>query len=132
AELYARNNGIAFLPTIACSPELLTVGGYGPSVVTAYISSPTPGQVITENTPIIGTVQFTYDQAQFYKLEIIGGGFGDWTTIGATHSESVVNGQLEILPGPGLVSGNYRLRLVVVGTDGNFAQAPYEVPFVVP
>lgn len=132
AELYARNNGMAFLPTIACSPELLSVGGYGPSVVTAYVSSPTPGQVITENTPIIGTVQFTYDQAQFYKLEIIGGGFGDWTTIGATHSESVVNGQLEILPGPGLVSGNYRLRLVVVGNDGNFAQAPYEVPFVVP
>ncbi|MCC6615066.1 MAG: transglycosylase domain-containing protein [Anaerolineae bacterium] len=132
AELFARNNGIAFLPTIACSAELLTVGGYGPSIVTAYISSPTPGQVITDNTPIVGTVQFTYDQAQFYKLEIIGGGFSDWTTIGSTHSESVINGQLEMLPGPGLVSGNYRLRLVVVGTDGNFAQAPYEVPFVVP
>ncbi|MBE0690319.1 MAG: hypothetical protein IH587_09390, partial [Anaerolineae bacterium] len=130
--LYARNNGISFLPTIACSPELLSVGGYGPSLVTAYISSPMPGQVITENTPIVGTVQFTYDQAQFYKLEIIGGGFSDWTTIGATHGESVINGQLETLPGPGLISGNYRLRLVVVGNDGNFAQAPYEVPFVVP
>lgn len=133
AEIYARNNGLAFLPTIACSPELLTIGGFGAPVITAYISSPTSNQTITEVTPILGTVQFTYDQAQFYKLEIIGGGFGDWTTIGTTHSESIINGQLETLPGPpGLISGSYRLRLIVVGLDGNYVQAPYEVPFFVP
>ncbi|MDX2138049.1 MAG: transglycosylase domain-containing protein [Chloroflexota bacterium] len=133
AELYARNNGYAFLPTIACSSELLNLGGgWGAPVVTAVITSPTPNQIITDNTPIIGTVQFTYDQATFYKLEIIGGGFADWTTIGNTHGESVINGQLEVLPGPGLTSGNYRLRLVVVGLDGNYVQQPYEVPFIVP
>jgi hypothetical protein len=133
AELYARNNGYAFLPTIACSPELLSLGGgWGAPVVTAVIISPTPNQIITDNTPIIGTVQFSPSQATFYKLEIIGGGFADWTTIGNTHGESVINGQLEVLPGPGLTSGNYRLRLVVVGLDGNYVQQPYEVPFIVP
>lgn len=132
AETYARNNGIAFLPTIACTMELLNLGGFNAPSITAVISSPAAGQVIVDNTPIIGTVQFSSNQATFYKLEIIGGGFSDWTTIGSTHAESVVNGQLEILPGPGLTSGNYRLRLVVVGLDGNYVQAPYEVPFVVP
>jgi hypothetical protein len=134
AEIYARNNGLAFLPTIACSLDLLSLGGgYAAPSVTAFIASPSPNQVITEAIPIIGTAQFTYDQAQFFKLEIIGGGFADWTTIGTTHNQSVINGQLETLPGPpGLSSGTYRLRLIVVGLDGNYAQAPYEVPFIVP
>jgi penicillin-binding protein 1C len=134
AEIYARNNGYAFLPTIACSPDLLNLGGggFGAPVIQAFISSPVANQVITDNTPIIGTVQFNFDQAQFYKLEVIGGGFGDWTTIGSTHNSSVINGVLENLPGPGLPSGSYRLRLVVIGLDGNFVQQPFEVPFSVP
>ena len=135
AEIYARNNGFAFLPTIACSADLINIGsggGFGAPVVQAVITSPVPNQVITDNTPILGTVQFTFDQAQFYKLEIIGGGFGDWTTIGTTHNTSVINGVLETLPGPGLPSGSYQLRLVVVGLDGNYVQQPYVVPFVVP
>ena len=135
AEIYARNNGFAFLPTIPCSADLINIGsggGFGAPVVQAVITSPVPNQVITDNTPILGTVQFTFDQAQFYKLEIIGGGFGDWTTIGTTHNTSVINGVLETLPGPGLPSGSYQLRLVVVGLDGNYVQQPYVVPFVVP
>jgi penicillin-binding protein 1C len=134
AEIYARNNGLAFLPTIACSPDLINLGGggFGAPVIQAFISSPVANQVITDNTPILGTVQFTFDQAQFYKLEVIGGGFGDWTTIGSTHNNSVINGVLETLPGPGLPSGSYRLRLVVIGLDGNFVQQPFEVPFSVP
>ena len=133
AELFARQNNLAFLPTIACQPELLVGGGpgYGPAVVTAVITSPQPGAVLTGETPIIGTVQFTADQARFYKIDVIGGPFTDWVTIGTTHENSVVNGQLENLYVPGLAPGSYRMRLVLVDHSGGFLQAPYEIPFSV-
>lgn len=133
AEQYARNNGLAFLPTITCSPELLQGGGggFGPVVTTAVITSPQPGAVLSGETPILGTVQFSPDQASFYKIEVIGGPFGDWVTIGTTHSNSVVNGQLENLYVPGLAPGSYRMRLVIVDNSGGFLQTPYEVPFSV-
>jgi hypothetical protein len=134
AENYARNNGLAFLPTITCTPDLLqggSGGGYGPVVTTAIITSPSPGQVLTGETPVYGTVQFTADQGKFYKVEVIGGNLPDWTTIGTTHTNSVVNGQLENLYVPGLVAGSYRMRLVIVDNGGGFLQAPYEVPFTV-
>ncbi|RMF82945.1 MAG: hypothetical protein D6737_00095 [Chloroflexi bacterium] len=130
AEQYARNNGFAFLPNVACSPELLSAAAnVGPTVITAVITQPSPGQVLSDVIPIIGTVQFSPEQAQFYKLEIRGGQFGGWTTIGNIHSESVVNGQLETLFVPGLQPGDYELQLAVVGFDGNYVQQPYTVPF---
>ena len=130
AEKYAQSTGIAFLPTIACSLDLLNATG-GPTVLTAVITQPAQGQVITDGLPILGTVQFSPDQADYYKLEIIGEQFPGWTTIGTTHSDSVVNGQLEFLPGfPGLRPGNYQLRLAVVG-NGNYVQEPYTVGFTV-
>jgi len=132
AEQYARQNNLAFLPTIACSPELLVGGGnFGPAVVTAVITSPVPGQVLTGETPILGTVQFTADQVLFYKIEVVGGSFPDWVTIGTTHTDNVVNGQLENLYVPGMAPGNYTMRLVLVDRGGGFLQAPYEVPFSV-
>ncbi|MBL8117260.1 MAG: transglycosylase domain-containing protein [Anaerolineae bacterium] len=133
AEIYARNNGLSFLPTITCTPELMQggSGGYGPVVTTAVITSPQPGAVLSGETPILGTVQFTADQGKFYKVEVIGGGLPDWTTIGTTHTENVVNGQLENLYVPGLVPGSYRMRLVIVDNGGGFLQTPYEVPFTV-
>jgi hypothetical protein len=133
AERFARNANLAFLPTIQCDPSLLQGGvQYGPPVVTAVISSPQPGAVLTDETPIFGTVQFSADQALFYKVEVIGGPFADWITIGTTHNNSVSNGQLENLYVPGLGSGNFRMRLVLVDHGGGFLQAPYEVPFSVP
>jgi penicillin-binding protein 1C len=133
AENFARGANLAFLPTIQCDPSLLQGSPqYGAPVVTAVITSPPPGAVLTEETPIIGTVQFSPDQAMFYKVEVVGGPFPDWVTIGTTHTENVVNGQLENLYVPGLTSGNYRLRLVLVDNTGGFLQAPYEVPFSVP
>lgn len=132
AERYARNANLAFLPTIQCDPSLLQGGTqYGPPVVTAMITSPAPGAVLSSETPIMGTVQFSPDQAQFYKIEVIGGPFSDWVTIGTTHNQSVVNGQLENLYVPGLSSGNYRMRLVLVDHGGGFLQTPFEVPFSV-
>ena len=130
AEAYARSQGIAFLPTIACSPELLAGGG-SPVIVTAFISQPTPGQEVTENIPIIGTAQFGPGQAQYFKLEISGGQFGSsWVTMEDVRYDSVVNGQLGTLPASALAPGEYRLQLVVVGNDGNYVQPPYQVTFI--
>lgn len=132
AENFARQANIAFLPTIACTPELLTnVSTYGPTVVTTVITSPSPGQVLTDETPVMGTVQFSAEQALYYKVEVIGENITSWTTIGTTHHNSVVNGQLENLYVPGLVPGNYRMRLVLIDHTGGPLQAPYEVPFSV-
>jgi len=126
AEQYARSQGLAFLPTIACTPELLGAVGSSP-IVTAFISSPGPGQVLSGDIPIIGTVQFSPAQALFYKVEIIGGAWSGWTTIGSTHSAPVINGVLEYLGT--IPPGDYALQLVVVGHDGNYVQPPYQVSF---
>lgn len=129
AENYARGAGYAFLPTIACSPELIGAVG-GASIVTAFISSPAPGQMIpSADTQVIGTASFAPGQVAFYKVEIIGGPWGDWATIGSTHSDSVVNGVLEVIGA--LPSGQYAIQLVVVGNDGNYVQPPYRVDFSV-
>jgi len=129
AERWAQARNIAFLPTVGCSQDLLTATSSGPIVLTAVITQPVPGQTITEGIPILGTVQFSPEQADYYKLEIRGGQFGNWTTIGATHPDSVINGVLEFLPGfPGLQPGDYQVRLAVVG-NGNYVQDPYTVNF---
>lgn len=131
AERYSRNQGLAFLPTIDCTQELLQPPiQYGPTVVTAVITSPSPGQSISGAVPITGTVQFSADQVQFYKFELLGGQFGVWTTINEVHYNPVVDGQLDVLPA--LPSGSYQLRLVVVDHNGGVVQQPYVVPFTVP
>ena len=130
AERYAQSRGLAFLPTIDCTPELLTAPSYGPTVVTAVITSPQANQIVSGSVPILGTAQFTPEQALYYKLDIIGGQWVDWTTMQDVAYQSVVNGQLGILPV--LPPGSYRIRLVIVGNDGNHLQAPFEVPITVP
>ncbi|MCS7071232.1 MAG: hypothetical protein NZM00_06985, partial [Anaerolinea sp.] len=126
AEQYARSQGLAFLPTIACTPELLGAAGSSP-IVTAYISSPAPGETVSGMIPIIGTAQFSPAQALFYKVELRGGQWPEWTTIGEIHTTPVVNGVLEYLAP--LPPGDYALQLAVVGHDGNYVQPAYEVPF---
>lgn len=131
AERYAQARGLAYLPTIDCTLELLTGGGVpsGPMVVSAMITSPTAGQVISGSVPIWGTAQFAPDQAWFFKIEIIGGQFSSWTDIQDVRYDSVSSGQLGTLPV--LPAGNYIIRLVLIGLDGNILQAPHEVPFTV-
>lgn len=132
AEQYAISHNLAFLPTIACSPELLTAQNYGPGIVTAFISSPASGSSVSTVVPIIGTVQFTPDQADYYHLFIIGGQFADWTPLGQPHGESVVNGQLEVLHADALQRGaTYRLRLGLI-KNSSFIQNPFEIWFTVP
>ena len=131
AEHFARENGIAFLPTIVCTPELLAIArSQIGQIVTAYISQPFSGENVTGGKAIQGSVLFTSEQAQFYKLELRGGPYGDWITLGDIHQQPVQEGQLEWLPV--LPRGEYQLRLVVVGWNGNFVQPPYEVAFRVP
>ena len=134
AAQWAMANNVPILPSLPCTPEMLgaALEGGGAPVVTAYISSPAPGQEVSGVIPIIGTADFTPQQAQYYKLELRGPQFPDWVTLGTTHSEPVVNGQLETLAAAGLQPGQYFLRLVIVGLDGNYLQTPYEVPFIVP
>ena len=131
AEQYARSHNLAFLPTIACSPELIAGGSGGSNFVTALITSPAPNQVVTDILPILGTVDLSPPQAVYYRIDIIGGQFGQWTPLGDLHYNSVINGELETLYTPALNSGSYRLRVVVVGNDGNDLQTPYEVAFTV-
>jgi hypothetical protein len=131
AEAWARQRNLAFLPTVDCAPELLVGGGPGSDILTAYITGPAPGQVLPAYTEvaIVGTAQFTPQQAEYFKVDLIGGDIPEWRTIGPIHTQSVVNGQLEVLPA--LPPGDYRIRLEVIGLDGNLAQPGFEVPFSV-
>lgn len=132
---YARN--IPILPPVACTAEMLTASpssqiSAGTSGVTAYISSPAPDQVVDSVIPIIGTVDLSSEWAVYYKFEIQGPQFPEWVTLGEVHDQSVVDGQLETLAAAGLQPGTYRLRLIVVGLDGNYLPNPYQVAFQVP
>lgn len=131
AEQYARSNNLPFLPTIVCSLELVQAAGSGAGPITAYIASPANGSIIPVGSPIpiLGTAQFSPGQAEYYKVEIAGGDFPGWATIGNIHSGAVANGVLENLPA--LAPGSYQIQLVVVGLDGNFVQPPYQVGFTV-
>jgi len=147
AEEWARSHNLAFLPTIDCTPGLMSStgtasggssgfpdpgGGIFPATqFAAYISSPQPYQVVTGAIPVMGTADFTSDRAQYYVLEIKGGPYGDWTRIQEPRYGGVVDGQLETLYAPAQ-AGNYLLRLLIVDWNGNIAQTPYVVPFVVP
>ncbi|MBC8099490.1 MAG: transglycosylase domain-containing protein [Armatimonadetes bacterium] len=135
AENYARAANLAFMPSIQCSPELLGAsGGAGPIVATAIITAPQPGQVIPEGgIQVIGTVQFDPAVAKGYKLDIRGGQFPNWTTIGDVHfTNNIFNGQLEFLAGPpGLIPGTYELQLIIIANDSSTLQTPYVVPFVI-
>ncbi|MFC1960159.1 transglycosylase domain-containing protein [Chloroflexota bacterium] len=141
AAQWAQANNIPYLPWSPCTGEALVYNGTaagsapvaGPPVVEAYISAPAPGETVTGDIPIIGTANFTPQQAVFYKIELRGGSlFPEWVTLGSTHQNAVVDGQLETLGASGLPAGTYFIRLILVALDGNYLQAPYEVSFIVP
>lgn len=145
AERYARNNNLAYLPTIECTGDMLNMGmmqaggvggsstGGNSSYNVAVIMSPQNGQVVTEDMPIWGTAQFDPSQVDYYHLFIIGGPFSQWTPLGQAHYNGMVEGQLETLNVGGLPSGVYGLRLGFLknGVDG-LVQAPFDIQFVIP
>ncbi|MCA9933249.1 MAG: transglycosylase domain-containing protein, partial [Anaerolineales bacterium] len=143
ARLWARGTGYVMAPATVCPVSTVqsssgsssgsstggsapTSGGGGASV---RIISPSPGQQLSGATAVIGTAQF---DGGYYKLEIGNGRSPTaWTTFGSTHSEPVSNGILEQLQADALPAGDYVIRLVVVGNDGNFVGEPYYVPIQV-
>ena len=118
AERYARERGLAFLPTIDCWADVYNfqpIGGVGGVL---QIQQPTNGQTVSGVIPIIGTAQFDGSQADIYHMFITGGQFTDWTPLGQPHNSPVSNGQLEELHADALQSGTYTLRLALVrGSD---------------
>jgi hypothetical protein len=106
-------------------------GAPAPTSTIWRIDSPGAGQQVSGLVPILGTASFDPAEVQYYKLEIGSGASPTtWTTFGTTHTESVVNGQLESLQANALQPGDYVIRLVVVRNDGNFPQ-PYSVPITI-
>lgn len=101
----------------------------GPVGTGVSITSPTANQTVSGSVPILGTAQLGSDDA-FYKVEIMGGQFGNnWVTVGTTRTSSVNNGTLETL-GP-VAPGNYMVRVVVVGNNSNFSQVSAPISFTV-
>lgn len=138
ARRWAQSNGVAILPQFACNEQMLQAlpGGAGSPVVVANITSPTPGQVVSnaQQIDIIGTAAFSPDQAEYYKVEIQGGPFAEFVTLGDVNNwrnrSGVTDGVLESIMPNALPAGNYVVRLIVV-QNGNWLQDPYAVPFTV-
>jgi hypothetical protein len=113
------------------------VPGGGAQVVVANITSPAPGQAVptSQQIDIVGTAAFSPEQAAFFKVEIQGGPFANFTTLGDINNwknrSGVTNGVLESIMPFALPPGSYVVQLVVVASDGNLIQQPYQVPFTV-
>ena len=158
ARIWAQGTGYRMAPPIVCSGTVARAaagsgdwgsGGGGsdgggdtavsppqsnnpPPGQSYHISSPGAGQSISGLTPIMGTAQFDPARVQYYKLELgQGQNPTSWTTFGTTHSQPVVNGQLEQLQANALAPGPYVIRLILVGHDGNFVGPPHQVSIVV-
>ncbi|MGH2538803.1 MAG: transglycosylase domain-containing protein [Candidatus Promineifilaceae bacterium] len=130
AQAYAHAHGLPIAPQAACGPALIGAPTRDPNALAFWqISSPRPGEAVSGVAPILGTADFDPARVQFYKLEL---GMGDpanpeWLTLGQTHSTPVVNGTLEMLHADALPAGDYLLRLIVVGSDGNYAGEPHTI-----
>lgn len=138
ARNWALTHGVPIAPGLACPPELIEEAGGGQDDnvfdplpgLTYFITWPQDGSGVYGVTPIIGTAIFNRADILFYKIEISGGPFSDWTTLGETHSEIVSDDVLEYLHADALPPGEYVIRLVLVRTDYNFLP-PYTVRIVV-
>ena len=130
AERYAREHGLAFLPTVDCWPGVYGLHTIGSVGAILQIQQPVNGQTVSRVMPIVGTAQYDSGQAELYHMYIRGGQFADWTPLGNPQRRTVINGQLEMLHADALRSGNYVLRLALV-RGGNIVQAT-DVVFSVP
>jgi len=130
AEQWSQQNNYAMLPSIDCWDGAFDGGGggFGGTIVTAVITSPSGGQTVNNPITIIGTVQYDGSQADFWHLDIRGGAFADWTPMGNEGYNNVSNG--ELFTGY-LDPGTYSVRLRL-SKDGQMVQQPYEVSFTVP
>jgi hypothetical protein len=114
---FANNAGIPILPQIPCTEQTINVFGPADPNVVGQILSPTPGQTVSGNVPIYGVVNYPdgvfFD---YYKVEVRGGPFGDWTTMGQVHHNEVLQPDvLETFYAESLPPGGYEIRLWLQG-----------------
>lgn len=126
--IYAQGAGYAILPQYACNQDMLLNGGAVTPGVIAQIMWPAAGDTVTGTVFVKGTAGWGPGQATYYKMEIQGPQFPDWTTFGQTSSNPVYNGDLGNFGATGLQPGMYQLRIVIVGMDGNYLVVSPGVP----
>lgn len=150
---WARENGFAALePAEICSQAFVdaalapgslpgpdvpisgTIGitgtartAYSQSVYRLHLAA---GTVLDSRTVLTGTATFNPAEIEYFKVELSRRDVvpAEWITLGQTHTQSVVNGPLEVLDAASLAPGDYTVRLVLVKKDGNFLDPPYSVP----
>lgn len=144
ARIWAAGTGYRMAPPTICPSQVASSvtgsggsggtagegggGGGVPSGTQAVIHGPKNGERIWGLTPVVGTAVFDPATVQFYKLEITSAAAPEqWVTFGTTHSQPVQDGVLEQLQADALPPGDYLIRLVLVGVDGNFVGQPYQV-----
>lgn len=125
---YSSSNNIPILPAVACDESTIQ-GGYTAQVdsgVTLQITSPTPGQVVSGNVPIYGVVRYPAGyEFVYYKLEVRGGQWENWTTLGDVHYNQVNDpALLETFQAESVPPGTYELQL---WAQGDLYVEPYRV-----
>ncbi|HLY25431.1 MAG TPA: hypothetical protein VKQ72_03765, partial [Aggregatilineales bacterium] len=131
ARIYAQNYGIAILPQIPCTPEMLVPPAPQVPGVLAQIMSPHAFDTVTKTVQVVGSVNWPAGSANFFKVEIEGPQFPAWTTVGTTHNNPVDNGLLEQFGAEGLQPGVYKLRITIIGKDGGIMATSPEIPVTV-
>jgi hypothetical protein len=126
---WAFERSLAMLPAEPCSEELLVISQPSGNGI-FRITSPKANEEVSGVISIEGVASFDPSIVQFYKVELEIT-TDQWVTLGETHREPVAGGILEQLHTPSLPPGDYRLRLVGVMWDGNFATEPPVVPFTI-
>lgn len=125
---YAANANVPILPQIPCTERTLNAFGPVAPGVVGQIVYPQPGQTVSGVVEIYGVVDYPdgvfFD---YYKVDVRGGPFADWTTMGDLHYNEVLETSvLEVFYAEALPPGPYEIRLWL---QGDAAFDPYVVPF---
>ncbi|HRE47101.1 MAG TPA: transglycosylase domain-containing protein [Aggregatilineales bacterium] len=129
ARQYAAGRGLAMLPRLPCTADMLLAAPvYAGAGITAMITSPGAGETVSGTVYVGGTAAWNPGGAAFYKLEIQGPQFPNWTTFAGPVSSPVINGGLGNFGSAGLMPGLYMIRIVVVGNDYNHAAESMPIP----
>ena len=94
-----------------------------------YILAPSAGSQVNGIVMVHGTAMFEPTQVDHYQVEIgAGANPAEWQPVGDPGKLPISNGTLAQLEASNFPPGEYTLRLVLVGHDGNLVGEPHEVP----
>jgi hypothetical protein len=94
-----------------------------------YILAPSPGSQVNGIVVVHGTALFEPTQVQHFKVEIgAGANPTEWQLVDDPGALPISNGALAQLAASSFPPGDYTLRLVLVGHDGNLVGEAHEVP----